>query len=159
MPPLIAALPAIAAIASIGSAGTAIGLDIANSGGGGSKATPPPVATTAQQQQTQQAETAAVGQAAPTIEGLTSGYANPGYYAQQGSLQAGTAGEPNDQNASARAIEQAFGLPPGSIGGGGGGPSSSTKPFTPAGVGNPSQGAFPTGTTDLSSFVNTFFKG
>ncbi len=164
MPPLIAALPAIAAIASIGAAGTTIGLDIANAGGGGAPkpaaAVPPPGPTSADQAAQQKQTQAAVAQQTPTIEGLTSGYANPGYYAQQGAVQAGVAGQPNADNSALRAVEQAFGLTPGSLAGGSaGGASSAAKPFTPAGVGDPKQGAFPTGTTDLSDFVNTFFKG
>jgi hypothetical protein len=158
-------LSTLAAVATIIGAGTSAGLSIDQAVT--APGAPKPVAPTApagptpqQQQQTQAAQAAAVGQAAPAIEGLTSGFANPGYYAQQGALSAGVAGQPGGDASATRAIEQAFGLPPGSIAGGGsGGPSTPAKPFTPSGVGDPSVGAFPTSTTDLSSYVNTFFKG
>jgi hypothetical protein len=165
MPPIIAALPLIAAIGGIASAGTTIGLDLANSGGPSTpKPVPPTGPTPAQQQADAAQKTAAVGQQLPTIEGLTSGYANPEYYGQQGALAAGVAGESGGTGAAASAVEKAFGLPPGTLsgvtGGGGGGRASGTpSKFTPAGTGGTNQGAFPTGETDLSSFVNTFFRG
>lgn len=163
MPPLIAALPAIAAIASIGAAGTTIGLDLANSGGPSTpKPVPPTGPTPAQQQQDAAQKTAAVSQQLPTIEGLTSGYANPEYYGQQGALAAGVAGQSGGTGAAAAAVEKAFGLPPGTLSastGGGGGAPGTPQNFKPAGTGGTNQGAFPTGSTDLSEFVNTFFKG
>jgi hypothetical protein len=162
MPPLIAALPAIAAAATIGAAGTTIGLDIANAGGGGTPSAAPATTTPAgptPAQQLQQKE--AVSQQLPTIEGLTSGFANPDYYAQQGGVAAGTAGQPGGNAAALRAVEQAFGLPPGSLSGlsAPGGTTGTPAKFTPSGSGATNQGAFPTGTSQLSEFVNTFFRG
>jgi hypothetical protein len=93
----------------------------------------------------------------PTIEGLTSGFANPDYYAQQGGVAAGTAGQPGGQGAALLAVEQALGLPQGTLTGGTA--SATPKKFTPAGAGGTNQGAFPTGPADLSDFVSTFFKG
>jgi hypothetical protein len=164
MPPIIALLPAIAAIGTIASAGTSIGLEVANSGGGPPKPAVAPGPTPQQQAQTALQQKEAVGQQLPTIEGLTSGYANPEYYGQQGALAAGVAGQPGGTGAAAAAVEKAFGLPPGTLsaggtGGGGGGAPGTPSKFTPAGTGGTNQGAFPTGTTDLSEFVNTFFKG
>ena len=164
MPPLIAALPAIAAIASIGAAGTTIGLDLANAGGPSMpKPVPPTGPTPAQQQADKAQKTAAIGQQLPTIEGLTSGYANPEYYGQQGSLAAGVAGQSGGAGAAAAAVEKAFGLPPGTLsastGGGGGGAPGTPDKFKPAGSGTSDVGAIPTGTTDLSPFLNTFFRG
>jgi len=100
---------------------------------------------------------AAVGEQLPTIEGLTSGFANPGYYAQQGGVAAGTAGQPGGQSAALAAVEQALGLPTGTLSGAGG--PGAVKKFTPAGAGAPNAGAFPSGPADLSQFVSTFFKG
>lgn len=165
MPPLLAALPAIAAIAGIGAAGTTIGLDIANSGGG----TPAPTATTsaaptpAQLASTLAAQKAAVAQQLPTEEGLTSGFANPGYYAQQGGLAAGVAGQPGGAGASLQAVEQALGLPPGSLSGlgnltGGGATAAIAKPFKPVGSGQTNAGAFPNDPTALSDFVRSFIS-
>jgi hypothetical protein len=164
MPPIIAALPVIAAIAGIGAAGTTIGLDVANAGGPSMpKPVPPAGPTPAQQQADAAQKTAAVGQQLPTIEGLTSGFANPDYYGQQGALAAGVAGESGGPGAAASAVEKAFGLPPGTLsgvsGGTGGGAPGTPQKFTPAGTGGTNQGAFPPGETDLSSFVNTFFRG
>ena len=162
MPPLLAALPAIAAIAGIGAAGTTIGLDIANSGGPSTPSPTTPLApvgpTPAQQAQTTLQQKAAVGQQLPNIEGLTSGFANPDYYAQQGGVAAGTAGQPGGQGAAMLAVEQALGLPPGTLTGGGTA-SATPKKFTPAGAGGTNQGAFPNSPADLSDFVGTFFKG
>jgi hypothetical protein len=160
--PLLATLAAIAGIVAAGTSVGVEGYQLANqpSTPKTPAAVPPPGPTPAQQAQTAANQTAAVGQQAPTLEGLTSGFANPGYYAQQGALAAGVAGQPGGQGSAAAAIEQTFGLPPGTLTGGGGtAPSSAAKPFQPAGVGDPSQGAFPASTTDLSSFVSTFFKG
>jgi hypothetical protein len=157
-------LTTLAAVAGIIGAGTSAGLGIhqAVTAPGAPKpaaATTPAGPTPAEQAQTQKQQQASVASTLPGIESLTSGYANPGYYAQQGGLAAGVAGQPGGDNAASRAIEQTFGLPPGSLSGGGaGGPSSSSKPFTPA-TAETAQGAFPTGTADLSQFVNTFFKG
>jgi len=160
MPPVLAALPLIAAIGGIASAGTTIGLDLANSGGPSTPKPTPTGPTPSQQQQTQLQEKAAVSEQLPTVEGLTSGFANPEYYAQQGALTSGAASQPGGQNAAMAAVEQAFGLPPGSLSGTTSASAGGTpKKFTPAGSGGTNQGAFPTGTTDLSEFVNTFFKG
>jgi hypothetical protein len=163
MPPLIAALPGILAIAapvaSIAAAGTTIGLDIANAGGPSApKPTAPAGPTPAQQAQEQTQLKAAVGQQLPTLEGLTSGFANPGYYASQGALNAGVAGQPGGQNAAMAAVEKALGLPPGSLTGGATGGGTPTK-FTPAGVGNSTAaGAFPQNQVNLSEFVDSFMR-
>jgi hypothetical protein len=149
----MAFLPALAAIATIASAGTTVGLDIANSGGPSAPKTPAVTGPTpAQQQQTQLQEKAAVTQQLPTIEGLTSGFANPGYYAQQGATAAGVAGQPGGQNAAAAAVEKAFGLPPGTLSGASGTP----KAFKPVGTGQANTGAFPRDPVQLSDFVNSF---
>lgn len=152
-------LGVIASIVGIAGTGTEVGLSLANQPGTPKPpTTTPAVPTPAQAAQTAEAQKAAVSQQLPTIEGLTSGYANPGYYSQQGALAAGTAGQPGGSASAMAAVEKAFGLPPGTLTGGGGG-TPSTANFKPAGVGDTGQGAFPTGTTDLSNFVNTFFKG
>lgn len=161
--PVLSTLATIATIVGAGVSVGATGYELANQPG-----TPKPPITTptaptaAEAAQTAAAQKAAVGQQLPTIEGLTSGYANPGYYSQQGALAAGVAGQPGGESNAMAAVEKAFGFPPGTltgIAGGGGGTTPSTAKFKPAGVSDTAQGAFPTGTTDLSNFVNTFFKG
>lgn len=157
-------LSTAALIATIVGAATSVGVEgyqLANQPGTPKAPTPAPTGPTpAQQAATSASQQAAVSQQAPTLEGLTSGFANPGYYAQQGALSAGVAGQPGGESSATAAIEKAFGLPPGTISGGGtAGPSSSAKPFKAAGVGDPSQGAFPSSNSDLSQFVSTFFKG
>jgi hypothetical protein len=152
--PLISTLAAIAGIASAGISG-GLAIDNAVSGPGTTPPTPSTTPTPAQQQQTISQQKAAVSQQLPSIEGLTSGYANPGYYAQQGAAAAGT---PQSSNTALQAVEQAFGFPPGTLssGGGGGGGAPATKPYTPAGTGTASDGAFPNSPVDLSNFVNSF---
>ena len=159
-------LSSLAAIATIVGAATSVGVEgyqLSNQPGTPKPPGPAPGPTPAQQAQTQATQTAAVGQQLPTLEGLTSGYANPEYYGQQGALAAGVAGQSGGAGAAASAVEKAFGLPPGTLsgvkgGGTGGGPGTPDK-FKPAGSGTSDVGAIPTGTTDLSSFVNTFFRG
>ena len=152
--PLISTLAAIAGIASAGISG---GLAIDNAVNAPSTTPPNPSSTTptpAQQQQQITQQKAAVSQELPSIEGLTSGYANPGYYAQQAGSQAGV---PQSSNTALQAVEQAFGFPPGTLSSGaGGGGTAATKPYTPAGTGGASDGAFPNSPVDLSNFVNSF---
>lgn len=152
-------LGVIAAITSIAGTGTGLGLQLANQPDSPKPpaATTPAAPTPQQQAQTALQQKAAVSQQLPTIEGLTSGFANPEYYGQQGAIAAGVAGQPGGTGSAARAVEAAFGLPPGSLAGGGS--NATPAKFTPAGTGTSSSGAFPTGPADLSEFVSTFFKG
>jgi hypothetical protein len=160
----MAFLPALAAIASIGAAGTTVGLDIANAGGGGGtpSAVAPPAPTPAQQAQTALQQREIAGQQIPTEEGLTSGFLSPAGYGQESALASGIAGQPGGNAAALAAALQSFGLPPSIIAylnSGGGTPAATPAKFTPSGSGATNQGAFPTGTSQLSEFVNTFFRG
>lgn len=155
-------LSALAAIGGLVSAGVSSGLAIDNAVSQPSNPTAglnlndgPATPTAAQQQQTITQQKAAVGQQLPNVEGLTSGYANPGYYAQQGATAAGTAGTPTGNNSALEAVEQAFGLPAGSLSKGGGGGAAPTS-FPATGTGAATAGAFPNSPVDLSNFVNSF---
>jgi hypothetical protein len=156
-------LTTLAAIATIAGAGVSSGLAIDQAVTApcapkpAAPATPPPPTAQQQAQQRQQTE-AAVGQQLPTLEGLTSGYANPGYYAQQGATAAGVAGQPGGNTAAISALEKSLGLPAGSLNPGGGGGGTSTPPFQPAGTGNANAGAFPTSPADLTEFTNSFIS-
>jgi hypothetical protein len=151
--PLISTLAAIAGLVSAG-VGTGLEVDSALNKPSTTVPTASTQPTVAQQTQTNLQEKAAVGQQLPQLEGLTSGFANPGYYAQQGAAAAGTAGSPGGSNTALQAVEQAFGLPPGSLGPGSGGASSAPSKYTTAGSGTGTGGTYPASPVDLSDFVN-----
>lgn len=150
-------LSALAAIGGLVSAGVSSGLAIDNAVNKPSATMPtaPAAPTPAQQQQSITQEKAAVSQQLPNVEGLTSGFANPSYYAQQGATAAGTVGSPTGSNSALEAVEQAFGLPAGSLSKGGGGAAAPTS-FPATGTGAATAGAFPNSPVDLSNFVNSF---
>lgn len=153
--PLLSALAAIGGLVSAGvSSGLAI--DSAVNKPSATMPTAPTAPTPAQQQQSITQEKAAVSQQLPNVEGLTSGFANPSYYAQQGATAAGTAGSPTGSNSALEAVEQAFGLPAGSLSKGGGGGGAAPTSFPAAGTGDATKGAFPNSPVDLSNFVNSF---
>jgi hypothetical protein len=144
MPPLIAALPAIAAIASIAGTGVTVGETLANQPGAPKPPAAAPGPTPAQQAQTRAQQQAAVTENLPTFEAETMGAANPAYYAMLSALSSGVAGQPGGQNAAQRAVAQSFGFP-------------ALPTLTPST--STSNTSVPPTPTALSDFVNSFFRG
>jgi hypothetical protein len=149
MPPLLAALPAIAAIGGLAGTGVGLGLELSNQPGT-PKPTPTPPPTPAAITDTQNQEKALISQNAPNVLSQTSGLANPDYVAQISQLLAGTGGQTGSTGAARQIVQQLFGLP------GLPGAGSGTQ-FTPAGATSGATGPAPAATdTKLSDFVNSF---
>ena len=108
MPPLLAALPAIAAAVGIAGTGITTGLEVSGALGGGAPPTPTaPTPTTPNQQQLMQ-QKALVSQEAPNVVGQTSGLASPSYDSIIAQILAGVTGQPGANAAGAAATGQQF---------------------------------------------------